>query len=68
MEYRIVWSDPRGGTGGKIVESAATAADMWIEEFRDKGADAIMVYRDGVRVNVADLPTLMRQETPTATN
>jgi hypothetical protein len=66
MQYQIVWSDRWGGTGEKIAESAATA-DAWIEEFHDKGADAIVVYRDGVRINIAALPTLMRQETRSGT-
>ena len=59
--YRIVWS---GKTGqGEQTAINAAMADAWVDEFRDKGADAIAVFRDGAFVDLSDLPDLIKQET-----
>lgn len=59
--YRITWSSKRG-QGEKIVGTAAMAM-TWIDEFRDKGADAILVEKDGRQIKEVDLLDLMRTET-----
>lgn len=60
MEYVIVWSSERN-RGVKIVNSAI-AAESWIAELRDNGADAMRVTCDGLRIDTDDLPARIMQE------
>jgi hypothetical protein len=59
--YRVTWSS-KWGQGEKIVGTAARAM-AWIYEFRDKGADRILVEKDGQQISEVALPELMRVET-----
>jgi hypothetical protein len=60
MEYTIVWSSERN-RGVKIVNSAI-AAESWIAELRDNGADAIRVMCDGLPIDTDGLPARIERE------
>jgi hypothetical protein len=61
--YEIIWSSRFGGQGAKTVEEAAIA-QAWADEFRDsKGADRIVIKRNGERIAESDLPDLMLRGT-----
>lgn len=59
--YEIIWSS-KWDQGRKTVESAIMAI-TWIAEFRDKGADAIKVTRDGALIEESELEALVKPET-----
>lgn len=45
----------------------AAMTDAWVDEVRDKRADVIKVIRDGVLIEVGDLPRPIRQKIPQCT-
>jgi hypothetical protein len=60
VEYAIVWSS-KWNRGVKVVDSPI-AAESWIAELRDNGADAIRVMCDGLPIDTDDLPAQIKRE------
>ncbi|MGO8799958.1 MAG: hypothetical protein ACLQE9_13500 [Roseiarcus sp.] len=67
MSYEIIWSSRFGGQRAKKVDGAAMA-QAWVGEYRDKGADKIVIKREGKQVSEADLVEFMKSESDEARN
>jgi hypothetical protein len=59
--FEIIWSSPLGGQGARTVRGAALA-QAWVNEFRDKGADTIIIKRNGEQLSESDLAELIKSE------
>ena len=59
--YEITWSSRSGRQGARTVRGAALA-QAWVSQFRDQGADKIVIKQDGEPVAESDLPKLIVSE------
>jgi hypothetical protein len=59
--YEIIWSSRFGGQGSRTVHCAVLAR-TWADEFRDKGADTIVIKRNGEPLSESDLSELIKSE------
>jgi len=65
--FEIVWSSRFGGQGARTVRGAALAR-AWVNEFRDKGADTIVIKRNGAELSESDLAELIESEADKSRN
>ena len=59
--FEIIWSSRFGRQGARAVRGAALAQG-WVNEFRDKGADTIVIKRNGEQLSESDLAELTKSE------
>jgi len=59
--YEIIWSSRSGGQGTRTVHCAALAR-AWADEFRDKGANTIVIKGNGEPLSGSDLTELIKSE------